>query len=112
MTNDTINGAFELLGGLLLLLNTRRLWKDRFTAGVSPWPVVFFASWGLWHLWFYCTVLCPVSLFCGIIPVLANTAWLALYLWCVREDRRYRGRKIMSESVVPFRNNKDWEQYL
>jgi len=46
MTPDKLNGMFELVGALVLLLNVRRLWKDKQVQGVSMWAAGFFAAWG------------------------------------------------------------------
>lgn len=44
---DLVNGLFEMVGGLLLWLNVRRLARDRQVAGVSVLPVLFWTAWGL-----------------------------------------------------------------
>lgn len=78
MTPDLINGLFELVGGLLLAINVRRLWIDREIAGISPWPVAFFTSWGFWNLFFYPHLACWWSFAGGLLVVAANAAWLVL----------------------------------
>lgn len=86
MTNsDFVNGLFEMVGGCLLLVNVRRLWRDRKIAGVSWLPTVFFAVWGVWNLWFYPSVHCPWSFAGGIVVVSANVVWLSLLWWVSRE---------------------------
>lgn len=94
MTPDLINGLFELVGGVLLALNVRRLWIDREIAGISPWPVAFFTSWGVWNLFFYPALGCWWSFAGGLLLVAANTAWLALLTALLiskrRKDRRRR----------------------
>ncbi|KKL45911.1 hypothetical protein LCGC14_2350840, partial [marine sediment metagenome] len=50
---DFINGAFELLGAVAIFGHVRRVLKDKAVAGVSILSVCFFASWGLWNLYYY-----------------------------------------------------------
>ncbi len=83
MSADMINGLFELVGGLLLVLNIRRLWIDRKIEGVSMIPVFFFTVWGFWNLYFYPSVNAPWSFAGGIVVVVANSIWAVLYFWIV-----------------------------
>ena len=78
MNPDIVNGLFELIGGVVLLLNVRRLWRDRKISGVSAFPVVFWTAWGLWNLYFYPAVSCWWSFAGGILVFAANAAWLFL----------------------------------
>lgn len=85
--NDVINGLFELIGGCLLMLNVRRLWRDRKVVGVSLWPVVFYTAWGFWNLYFYPSVKAPWSFWGAITVVTANASWLLLYVWISKEKQ-------------------------
>jgi hypothetical protein len=78
MTPDMVNGLFELFGALVLSLNVRRIVQDRQLKGVSIWPVVFFALWGFWNLYFYPSVGAFWSFYGGIAVVFVNTLWLIL----------------------------------
>ena|SRR5579885_865406 len=87
MNADQINGFYELIGGLLVLFNCRRIYKDRCLRGVSILPIIFFTSWGYWNLYFYQSVNCFLS-FCGsVILACANTVWLALILYFRRNKQ-------------------------
>ena len=79
--NDLTNGLFELVGGILLLLNVYRLHRDKRVIGVSWLPVAFFSAWGVWNLYFYPSLGCWWSFAGGVLVVAANTAWLGLLLW-------------------------------
>lgn len=53
MIADLVNGGFELLGGLILLINIFRLRRDKRVAGISIIPICFFTLWGFWNLYYY-----------------------------------------------------------
>lgn len=78
---DLINGIFELLGGLLLCLNVRAVWKTKSIAGVSTLPVILFTVWGFWNLAYYPHLHQPFSTFGAVTVVIANLAWLSLVNW-------------------------------
>ena len=84
MSPDTVNGMFELLGAVFLVANCVRLYRDKQIKGVSPLPIVFFAVWGLWNLYFYPSVGAMWSFWGGIAVVTVNAFWLgqlAYYQW-------------------------------
>ena len=83
---DLINGTFELLGGLALWQNVRRIRQDRKLAGVD-WKVTgFFTAWGFWNLFYYPSLHQWLSFAGGINIVIANAMWLGYAL-------RYRNAK-------------------
>lgn len=76
---DTINGAFELVGGWFTWNSALRLYRDKEVKGVY-WPMfIFFASWGVWNLVFYWQVTAPLSWLGGIVLVAGNLWWTSLY---------------------------------
>ena len=79
--NDLINGAFELLGGLLIGLSIRRLLRDRVVKGISWVPVAFFTAWGFWNLHYYPSLDQWWSFAGGIVVVTANALWLLFLLY-------------------------------
>lgn len=81
MSGDLINGGFETVGALMILLNVRRLWRDKRLMGVHWAPTVFFTSWGLWNLFYYPSLHQWVSLGGGCFLVAVNLAWLASIAW-------------------------------
>ncbi len=81
MTNDLINGLFELSGALLLSLNVRRLLKDKQLKGVSWLPTLFFTSWGIWNLHYYPSLDQWFSFLGGCAIVSVNTIWLFLLFY-------------------------------
>lgn len=82
MTPDTINGFFEGGGSVLLWLNVRQLIRDRgVVKGVHFGPIIFFALWGVWNLYYYPALHQTWSTIGGIDVMLANIVWLSLYAW-------------------------------
>ena len=83
-SNDLINGAFELLGGCLLMLNVRRITADKAISGVSWLPVFFFTAWGIWNLYYYPSLNQWFSFTGGCLIVVVNAIWLGLVLYYKR----------------------------
>jgi len=83
---DIINSLFELVSGLLLALNVRRLHIDKRVRGVSVWPVAFFTLWGYWNLYFYNAVDCTLSFLGGIAVVAVNTVWVTQIIYYLRKE--------------------------
>lgn len=75
---DILNGSFETLGGAFLLLNCRRVWKDKSVKGVSILATSFFAGWGLWNLYYYPSLHQWFSFWGGCATVSANLLWIVL----------------------------------
>lgn len=76
LSMDLVNGVFEFGGALLLLLNVRRLARDRHLAGVHWSPTVFFTAWGVWNLFYYPSLDQPWSFAGGVCLVCVNAFWL------------------------------------
>jgi len=88
---DIINGLFEGLGAILMLLNILRLHRDKLVRGVHWSPVMFWTAWGLWNLYYYSAINQPLSWRGGACLVAANAVWLGqmfFYLWRERPNRR------------------------
>lgn len=87
MTPDMINGTFEGVGAVLMLLNIYRLYRDKMVRGVHWSPVLFWTSWGLWNLYYYPHLGQPISFYAGCALVAANGVWLAQMLYYLRRER-------------------------
>jgi len=85
---DNINGLYELLGGLFILMHCIRLYYDKKVRGVSIIAVMFFASWGVWNLYYYPFLGQWCSFLGGIILVLMNFLWISLMLYYIRKERK------------------------
>jgi hypothetical protein len=77
---DICNGAFEALGGLLILNHCRAVLRDKAVAGVSILSTVIFAMWGFWNLYYYPSLDQWASFAGGIVIVAANLVWISLML--------------------------------
>lgn len=80
MWPDLINGTFELLGAVALWQNVRALYRDRVLRGVHWTPTAFFASWGLWNLFYYPSLDQWASFAGGVAIVAVNLVWLGLVI--------------------------------
>jgi uncharacterized membrane protein YfcA len=78
MSADLINGGFELGLAMMLILNIRRLVKDKRVEGVSMLPAVFVTIWGYWNLIYYPGLHQWYSFVGGLGVVAGNTVWLYL----------------------------------
>lgn len=50
---DAINGSFEFLAGLFLLLHIKAVRKDKDVKGVSILAQTFFTTWTCWNMYYY-----------------------------------------------------------
>lgn len=50
---DLINGSYESLGVLFILINIRAIRRDKSVRGFSLVPLAFWTSWGAWNLYYY-----------------------------------------------------------
>ncbi len=87
---DVVNGLFEGLGTFAVLVNFRRVLKDKCVAGVSIPAVVFFMSWGLWNLFYYPHLGQWWSFWGGVGIVTANCCWIGGMVYYKRNPQRRR----------------------
>ena len=80
MWADNVNGLYEGLAGLFILNNCRMVLRDKAVKGVSIVSVVFFASWGVYNLYYYPSLGQWSSFFGGLSVVTANMIWIGLML--------------------------------
>lgn len=79
--NDCINGGFELIGGLLYIINIVKLVKDKEVKGVSWIPTAFFTAWGAWNLYYYPSLNQWASFAGGVVIFLSNITWIGLVIY-------------------------------
>lgn len=85
---DAANGAFEVLGGVFVLLSVFKTHRDKMVRGVS-WPTtVFFMSWGYWNLYFYPSLDQWLSFAGGVFLVAANTVWVVQLAYYLMKEKR------------------------
>ena len=79
---DRINALFEGFGVTAALYNCHALIKDSgVVMGVSILSTLFFTLWGAWNLYYYSHLNQPASQFAAGGLLLANSAWLVLYVY-------------------------------
>jgi hypothetical protein len=98
MNLDIVNGAFELVGSVMIWGNVHALYRDKSVKGVTPWATMFFFTWGLFNLAYYPSLHQWFSFAGGISIALANLFWLGLAM-------KYRRR------AVPAAEELDWAEY-
>jgi drug/metabolite transporter superfamily protein YnfA len=81
LTPDLLNGLFEFVGGLLLWVNVRALYKAKVFKGVAIVPTAFFSAWGVWNLYFYPSLGQWFSFYGGLNIVIANIIWVLQMVW-------------------------------
>lgn len=77
---DTINGGFEMLAGIMILNHCRCVQRDKRVQGVSVVSTIFFALWGVWNLYYYPSLGQWYSALGGVSVVSANILWIVLML--------------------------------
>lgn len=85
---DHINAFFEMVGGILLALNVRRLVADKHVAGVSVFPSLFYAAWGLWNMYYYPSLGQMASFVAGFLTTGANLVWCTLFFYYRAKQRQ------------------------
>ncbi len=74
--HDIVNSVFELFAGFAILMHCRAATKAQNVAGVSVLATIFFASWGVWNLFYYPMLGQWFSFFAGIFVMYANVMWI------------------------------------
>lgn len=83
---DTVNGGYESVGGIFMLLNCIRLYKDKEVKGVSLIPAAFFCSWGYWNLYYYPSLNQWASTWGAALMTLVNTVWIGQAIYYTRKN--------------------------
>ena len=81
MFADIFNGCFEATGAIMLSRNVWQLYKDKCVRGVHWLPTLFFASWGLWNLYYYPHLEQWWSFSGGLAIVIVNSIWFAQMIY-------------------------------
>lgn len=77
---DLINGTFEALAGLFVLMNCRQLYRDKRIRGACITPTVFFTLWGIWNLYYYPSLNQMASFLGGLSIAAANVLYISLMI--------------------------------
>lgn len=84
MNMDIVNGSFELIGALVLMLNVKALYKDKKVQGIHWGSTLFFSLWGIWNLIYYPSLDQWFSFAGGLAIVTVNTTWLIQVIYYSR----------------------------
>jgi hypothetical protein len=90
---DLINGLFELGGGIFIALHCFKLRRQKLVRGVSVLGVLLFCLWGFWNLYYYPFLGQWMSFLGGVATVAANSTWVVMMIYYIRQERRQHGEK-------------------
>lgn len=85
---DFLNGSFELLGGLFILLSIIKLHREKRVRGVSYIHVGYFTAWGYWNIYYYPYLNQWISFIGGLSVVTINTFWLGQIIYYTIMEKR------------------------
>ena len=87
MWPDYVNALFEGLGGFIILLNVKRILKDKMVRGYD-WRVMgFFALWGFWNLFYYPHLGQWWSFAAGLWIAVSQVTYLTLMIYYIRREK-------------------------
>jgi hypothetical protein len=90
MNIDAVNGVFETLGALFILLSVRKLYNEKLVRGVSYWHISFFMVWGFWNLFYYPALGQVWSFLGGALLVVTNVVYVGQLIYYTQtENRRF-----------------------
>ena len=84
---DNVNGTYETIGGLFMLANCIKVYKDKEVKGISLTSAMFFCSWGLWNIVYYPSLNQWMSTIGAILLAFFNTTWLCQAIYYTRKNR-------------------------
>ena len=87
MSIDLINGIFETLGALFIMLSVYKLAKEKLVRGVSYWHISFFMVWGFWNLFYYPALGQWYSVVGGAVLVAANVVYVGQLIYYTYNER-------------------------
>jgi len=85
---DGINGAYEFIGGIFLLLNCFRIYKDKKIRGVTLSAATFFSTWSWWNLYYYPSLNQWISFCGGIFIAVTNTWWVGMAIYYTIKENK------------------------
>ena len=77
---DTVNGTFEIIGGIATWGNVRRIMRDKKVEGVDWRATFFFTLWGFWNTILYTKLHLVWSFIGGLVIASANLTWVIFAL--------------------------------
>jgi hypothetical protein len=92
LSPDQINGTFEFLAAVFIMLHIRQILKDKLVKGVSILATIFFFAWGVWNVYFYPSQGLWWSFYGGLCVVLTNLIYVVALLYY----RKPRPKKVFA----------------
>lgn len=83
---DAINGLYEFIGGIFLLLNCFKLYQDKKIRGITLSASTFFATWSWWNLYYYPSLDQWFSFTGALFIAATNTTWLLMAFYYSRKE--------------------------
>lgn len=87
MWEDKVNGLFELIGGIFILLSCIKLYRDKKVRGVSFAHIGYFTLWGYWNIHYYFNLTQWVSLVGSLSVTIINTVWLSMMIYYIKKEK-------------------------
>lgn len=109
---DLINGLFELLAGLFVLMHCRKLYHDKMVRGVSLVATIFFFSWGLWNLYYYPHLEQWLSFWGGISIATANFLWIGMMIYYTAKERKKLHEEEYLKALTDLADHKVNKRFL
>lgn len=85
---DLVNAGLEAGASLFMLLNVRRLLRDKVVRGTDWRVMAFFTMWGGWNLFYYPVLGQWFSFYAGVSIAVANAVYLYLMLYYILQERK------------------------
>ena len=85
---DLVNAVFEVGGGAIIILNIKRIMRDKKVRGFDWRVMAFFTLWSYWNLYYYPQLDQWLSFFAGLGIVVTNTIYTVLMVYYVMLERR------------------------
>ena len=104
---DLANGAFEIVGGFMVLDHCRALYRDKELKGVSVLATSVFTTWGFWNLYYYPHMDQWASFAGGLVIVTGNTLWLWLMFYYMVVSPPVHRRVVVATTRCP--HDEDWD---
>jgi hypothetical protein len=87
---DNINGLYETIGGLFMLANCIKVYKDKEVKGISLVSCVFFCTWGYWNLYYYPSLDQWMNTIGAALLTLFNTIWIGQAIYYTRKKKQLK----------------------
>lgn len=85
---DKINGLYEILGSLFILMHCIKLYGDKKVRGIYVPATVFFFTWGVWNLYYYPSLGQWMSFTGGVAIVIMNALWIGMMLYYNSKEKQ------------------------